>query len=75
MSAKQSIDKQAESFLALKLFLNEYYNIYGEADESLPSLLSNLGRSDPDNVMPLDPALWQMWCSNLEKAEQALKHG
>lgn len=75
MSKNQSIDGQAQSFLALKLFLNEYYNIYGPADESLPSLLSNLGRADADNYMPLDPALWQMWCTSLKKAEQALKGG
>jgi hypothetical protein len=75
MSINHPTNRQAQSFLALKLFLNEYYAIYGPADETLPSLLSNLGRADADNYMPLDSALWQMWCTSLEKAEQALKEG
>ena len=68
MNIDREIHNNTFTFLALKCFLTEYYKVYGTADNSIESLLSNLGRIDRENSMPLDPALWDMWQESLAKA-------
>jgi hypothetical protein len=60
-------------FLAMKIFLKKYYDIYGPADETLPSLLSNIGRSHWQHYLPPDPALWQMWEDSILEVGKLVK--
>lgn len=66
--SEERFKSEVKYFLAMKIFLNDYYDIYGPANDTLQSLLSNLGRCSLENFMPPDPALWQMWNESLDKA-------
>lgn len=59
--SKHDYNDSIRYFVALRYFIEEYYKIYGPADDRIPSLLSNLGRVRLDHHISLDPALWAMW--------------
>lgn len=69
MSNESDLDIKIKYFVGMKLFLDDYYRIYGPADDTLPSLLSNLGRCSLEHFMPPDPALWQMWNESLDRLQ------
>lgn len=52
-----------QSYLAMQLFLEKYYNLTGSDD--IGSLLGSMQMSDDGKTM--DPAIWDDWLSSVEK--------
>lgn len=57
------------AFDAMRIFLNDYWEIGGKSEEEIASLLGSLQRGIWGDGGPADPAMWSDW----RKAVQAIR--